>query len=187
MIRMGNSRGLPPDWTALLADHTRAVEEYRAAAGAISLGAWMEPLTPGKWAPAEITAHVAEAYRVLCAELAGAPGMRVLGSRFQRLILRHTVLPRLLAGKPFPIGVRAPRETRPGEIIEDSDVALPGLADLAERFTRELTESAARRSVHLTHAYFGPMSPRQGLRLSTVHTRHHARQLEAASGSGHRS
>jgi hypothetical protein len=187
VISFGESRGLPADWTSLLADHARAVEEYRAAAETISLSAWREPPAPGKWNPAEITSHVMESYRVVCAELAGAEGMRVLGSRLQRLILRHTVLPRLLAGKPFPAGVRAPREIRPRETIEDPGVALEELVNLAERFTRELTQSAARRSVNLTHAYFGPMSARQGLRLLTVHTRHHARQLEAATHSGHRS
>lgn len=183
MIGAPASRGLPPGWTELLNDHARAVQEYNAAAGAVTPGAWMEPLTPGKWSPAEITAHVSEAYRVLTAELAGDAGMRLLGSRLQRLVLRHTVLPRLLAGSPFPPGVRAPRETRPREILADRGAALSALVHLAESFTRELTAQSTRRTIRLTHAYFGPMSPRQGLALLTVHTRHHARQLTAASGS----
>jgi hypothetical protein len=183
MIGAPESHALPPGWTELQNDHARAIQEYITAAGALTPGAWMEPLAPGKWTPAEITAHVSEAYRVLNAELAGHEGMRLLGSRLQRLVLRHTVLPRLLAGSPFPPGVRAPRETRPREIVADRGVALPALVHLAESFTRELTEQSTRRTVRLTHAYFGAMSPRQGLALLTVHTRHHARQLTAASGS----
>lgn len=176
------SRKLPSDWSRRLADHAHAVEGYRAAVDALSRDAWMEPLAPGKWTPAEVTAHVIEAYRVLTAELAGAAGMRVLGSSLQRLVLRHTMLPRLLAGKPFPAGVRAPRETRPREILANPGSALAELARLAEEFTRDLSDkAAAQERGRLTHAYFGLLSLRQGLELLTVHTRHHARQLAAAT------
>jgi hypothetical protein len=106
--------------------------------------------------------------------------MRTLGSRFQRLVLRHTMLPRLLTGRPFPPGVRAPRETRPREIVEDPETALATLASLAAEFAEELTNRAGGR-VRLTHAYFGSLSPDQGIKLLTVHTRHHARQLAAVT------
>lgn len=169
--------GLPSEWPLLLADHSKAVEEYVTAAERLSVQAWMRPLAPGKWTPAEVTSHVTEAYRVLRAELAGTSGMRLLGSRFQRLILRHTVLPRILRGSPFPARARAPRETRPREIVHDLNVALSTLADLTTTFTQELTNQAARQDVCLTHAYFGRLSAHQGLQLVTAHTRHHARQL----------
>jgi hypothetical protein len=181
MIRAA-ARSVPSDWTHLLGDHARAVEEYRAAAGSLDPAAWRTPIAPGKWTPAEITAHVAQAYRVLNGELQGAAGMRMLGSGLQRLLLRHTILPRLLSGKPFPPGVRAPRETRPSEVMEDPALALENLAALAERFGRELAERAAGH-VRLTHAYFGALSPQQGLKLSTMHTRHHAQQLAAINRS----
>jgi DinB superfamily len=168
---------LPSEWPLLLADHSKAVEEYVTAAHRLSVQAWMRPLAAGKWTPAEVTSHVAEAYRVLRAELAGSTGMRLLGSRAQRLILRHTVLPRLLRGRPFPLGVRAPRETRPREVVDDPKVALTTLADLTETFAQELTSQATRKEVCLTHAYFGPLTAQQGLLLLTAHTRHHARQL----------
>jgi hypothetical protein len=169
--------GLPSEWPLLLADHSKAVEEYVTAAEGLSVQAWRRPLAAGKWTPAEVTSHVTEAYRVLRGELAGTSGMRLLGSRFQRLILRHTVLPRVLRWRPFPPGVRAPRETRPREVVDDPKVALSTLADLTETFAEELTNQAARRKVCLTHAYFGPLSAQQGLLLLTAHTRHHARQL----------
>ena len=171
--------GLPSEWPVLLADHSKAVEEYVTAAERLSGEAWMRPLAAGKWTPAEVTSHVTEAYRVLRSELAGTSGMRLLGSRFQRLILRYTALPGLLRGRPFPAGVRAPRETRPREVVDDRKVALSTLADLTETFIQELTNQAALKDVRLTHAYFGPLSAHQGLQLLTVHTRHHARQLSS--------
>ena len=172
---------LPADWIPLLADHSSAVEEYMAAAGRLPAPAWMRPLALGKWTPAEVTSHVSQAYRVLRAELGGEVGMRTLGSRFQRLVLRHTILPRLLTGRPFPPGVRAPRETRPRDVVEDPDTALATLGTLAAEFTEELTARAAGGTVRLTHAYFGSLSPEQGIKLLTVHTRHHARQLTAVA------
>lgn len=183
MIRPSGTRGLSSDWARLLQDHACALRDYCIAAGGIDRGMWMTPIAPGKWSPAEITAHVAEAYRVLSAELEGADGMRLRGSRLQRLVLRYTILPRLLNGSPFPPGVRAPRETRPTEIIEDPALALSTLVSRAEHFTRNLTERAATRDVRLTHAYFGRLSARHGLELSTAHTRHHAQQLAAISRS----
>jgi hypothetical protein len=137
----------------------------------------VSPIAPGKWSPAEITAHVAKAYRVLTVELGGGAGMELRGSKLQRLVLRHTILPRLLSGRPFPPGARAPRETRPTEIIADPVLALTTVVEGAERFTRDLTEKASRQTVRLTHAYFGRLSAREGLELSTMHTRHHAQQL----------
>jgi DinB superfamily len=170
---------LPSNWESLLAEHSNAVNEYVGAAERVPAGAWMLPLAAGKWSPAEVTSHVIEAYRVLRAELAGAAGMRMLGSRLQRLVLRYTVLPRLLTGRGFPSGVRAPRETRPREIVEQPTPALASLRELAEAFARELTAQAAATRIRLTHAYFGPLSAPQGLRLVTVHIRHHARQLSS--------
>ncbi|HET6779058.1 MAG TPA: DinB family protein [Gemmatimonadales bacterium] len=183
MIGPSGTRNLSADWARLLEEHARALQEYCAAASALERAIWMAPVAPGKWSPAEITAHVAEAYRVLSAELGGADGMRLRGSRLQRLVLRYTVLPRLLTGKPFPPGARAPREICPTEIIEDPALAVATLLNLAEQFTRDVTERAATPGVRLTHAYFGRLSPRQGLELSTAHTRHHARQLTAISPS----
>lgn len=171
---------LPPAWDRLLADHDDSLEEYRTGARWVAPIAWMQPLASGKWTPAEITSHVAEAYRVLLAELGGAGGMKLLGSRLQRLILRHTLLPRLIAGRPFPPGVRAPRETRPKVIIEDQHQAMSELAHLAGLFAAELAARAAAGPVRLTHAYFGSLSPGQGLRLLTAHNRHHARQLASS-------
>ena len=183
MTSLPDTRGVSSEWAGLLEDHTRAIEEFRKAVGALDSAVWMAPLAPGKWSPAEVTAHVAQAYRVLSAELAGAAGMQLRGSRFQRLVLRYILLPRLLTGKPFPPGARAPRETRPTEIIEDPDLAVATLVERAEQFTRDLTRCAAIPGVRLTHAYFGRLSPRQGLELSTRHTRHHAQQLTAVQRS----
>jgi hypothetical protein len=162
-----------------MADHAATVDQFVQVVRRLPPQTWSRPLGPGKWSPAEVTSHVIEAYQVLRSELGGAAGMRMLGSPFRRWLLRHMTMPGLLAGRPFPSGVRAPRETRPREITKNPAEALAALTSSAEAFTQELTTRAAAGPVRLTHAYFGPLSPRQGLQLLTVHTRHHARQLTA--------
>jgi hypothetical protein len=183
MTTLPGTRGVSAEWIGLVEAHALALHEYRIAASALDSATWLRPIASGKWSPAEITAHVAKAYGVLTVELDGGAGMGLRGSSLQRLVLRHTVLPRLLTGRPFPPGVRAPRETRPTEIIEEPVVALTRLVERAEQFTRNLTEKAGRQKVRLTHAYFGQLSAPQGLKLSTAHTRHHARQLAAINPS----
>jgi hypothetical protein len=138
------------------------------------------PLTPGKWSPADITSHLTESYQVLHSELRGSPGMRLLGSPLQRWILRVRTMPRILSGSPFPPGVRAPKETRPRVVEADPEKALALLSSRAEMFVQELTEQRAHGRVRVSHAYFGLLSAEDGMRLVTVHTRHHARQLDAA-------
>jgi hypothetical protein len=170
---------LPRNWEALAADHTAAIEQFVLTVRQLAPNSWSRPLAPGKWTPAEVTSHLAESYRILRAELAGGPGMALRLSRFRRWVLRHTILPRILRGGIFPAGARAPRETRPREVIEDAATALRTLTLEADAFAQDLTTRASSGRVHLNHAYFGPMSARQSLRLVAVHTRHHARQLAA--------
>ena len=171
-------QGHPSDWASLLTRHSDAVEDFCRAAGRLGDARWLRPIAPGKWTPAEITSHVTQAYRVVRGELDGQAGMRLLGSRFRRFVLRFTVLPRLLAGQPFPRGVRAPRETRPQEVAANPADALPRLREWAQSLADELSARAGEDTACLTHAYFGQLSARQGIRLLTIHTGHHARQLE---------
>lgn len=172
---------LPQVWTAEATAHAEAVAQFTAAARAVPVLRWEQPLAAGKWSSAEITAHVTEVYAVLRREVAGGAGMQVRGSAFRRWFLRHTVLPRLLQGASFPPGVRAPVETRPTMVSADQASAIATLEQVAGQFMVELTDRQATRPVWLTHAYFGRAPALRGLRMVTVHLRHHARQLVRAA------
>jgi hypothetical protein len=177
-------RGLPSNWNSLLLAHSEALKQYLAAATRIPASAWNEPLSPGKWSPAEITSHLEQSYQVLRSELSGGPGMRVIVPPFRRWLMRFTIMPRLLSDGAFPPGVRAPKETRPREVEASMGRALSVLSEKTELMIRELTDQVPHRRVRLSHAYFGALCPEDVLRLLTVHTRHHARQLEASVGTG---
>lgn len=168
---------LPGDWDVLAADHSAAIQQFVLTVQQLAPDSWSRPLAPGKWTPAEVTSHLAESYRILRTELAGGQGMALRLPRLHRWLLRHTILPRILERGLFPTGARAPRETRPREVMEDASAALTILTEEANAFVQDLTTRASSGRVHLTHAYFGAMSARQSLQLVAVHTRHHARQL----------
>jgi len=112
----------------------------------------------------------------------GAWTQALAGSHLLRWLLRRTMLPAILRGRPFPAGARAPSETLPRELHADPTSALAALEFMADAFARELSAGVSGQRRQLSHAYFGPVSLRQSLRLAAVHTRHHARQLEGGVG-----
>jgi DinB superfamily len=168
---------LPKDWESLSADHQTALQQFVGTVRQLPPGSWTHPLAPDKWTPAEISSHLIASYRIMRAELAGGPGMALRLKPLQRWVLRLTVLPGILRSGSFPVGARAPRETRPVEVVQNLPESLEILATEANALVEELTQRASSGRVRLTHAYFGGMSPRQSLRLLAVHTRHHARQI----------
>jgi uncharacterized damage-inducible protein DinB len=170
---------LPADWPALAGKHSVAIDQFVTIARKLPPAAWGQPLASGKWTPAEVTSHLVESYRILRSELAGGTGMALRLPRLRCWLLRRTLLPGILDRGLFPTGARAPRETRPREVIADIPSALAALTNQASAFVEELTLRASSGRIHLTHAYFGPMSPRQSLQLVAVHALHHARQLAA--------
>jgi hypothetical protein len=171
-----------PAWSRLHADHEAACRGFYQAALAVPAHQWPVPAAPGKWSPAEITAHLVESYRVLRLELSGAAGMRVVVPPMKRWLLRVTVLPRLLRTGRFAPGIRAPKETRPGERAPTAETGVAALQSEVRGFVQELDEGVRRRRVTLTHAYFGRLSGPQALRLCTIHVAHHTRQLSGTSG-----
>lgn len=168
---------LPSDWQRLSQDHRDALNQFVATVRQLTPASWSQPLAPGKWTPAEVNSHLIASYRIMRAELRGGPGMALRLKPLQRWVLRHTVFPRILRHGNFPAGARAPRETRPADVIQDLPQSLAILSNEASLFADELTARATAGRVRLTHAYFGRMSARQTIQLVAVHTRHHARQV----------
>jgi hypothetical protein len=164
-------------WNDALKHHAEAAAELLRGAGSVAPERWSEPLGTGKWTPAQVVQHLILAYEAMLQELSGGPGMRVRTGRWQRLVLRWTVLPRLLRSGEFP-RARAPRETVPADSPADQGETLEAFRRRAAEFAEAVRIARGRgRRATLVHAYFGPMSLRDVVVLCGWHLLHHRRQL----------
>jgi hypothetical protein len=158
-----------------LQDQEAAVEHFADRAGAIPADDWTVPRAPGAWSPAEITEHLVLAFDVVAGEIEGGAGIRVRLGPVLRLLTRWTVLPRILAGRAFPAGVKAVREARPQGASHSRDESLDRLRRAASRF--EAAARAAPERTRITHPFFGRLPLARAVRFSAAHVRHHAAQL----------
>lgn len=169
-------------WARATEAHTAAAEGLVAAVRALPEEAWRRPVAGGKWTPAEIVQHLERTYDVALRELAGGDGMAVVTRPWQRLLLRATIVRRILRGKGFPGGARSPRELRPESDPGVREEALASFREKAERF--EAAAEQARREnagARISHAYFGVFSVADGVLLCARHVEHHTAQLQAAA------
>jgi hypothetical protein len=165
-----------------LALHRVAARELLAAAAAVPDERWEQSYTGEKWSPATIVEHLLITYEVVLAELRGGSGMKVRTTWWQRLLLRATVVPRILLTGKFPEGAPAPREVRPPESTRTRAEALALLEERDAEFEAAVAAASPRQRV--THAYFGASSVRIGVLIVARHIQHHAAQLRrAARGS----
>lgn len=176
-------------WNAATTEHEAAVAEFLVRIADIPAARWQTASAAEKWSPAEEALHVALAYEVGSAAVAGSGGMRLRISPMRAAIYRWTVLPVLLRTGKFPRGAPAPREVRPAgqeaRALSRENVA-GRLARAAAEAVRALRDADSRQpKVTFQHAYFGPLEPLASLRLLSVHTRHHARHLAAGREQPH--
>ncbi len=174
-------------WQKAMQLHTGAAADLVRTAEAIPSERWHTPRAPGKWTPAEIVAHLILAYEVLLRELRGGGGMALRTTWWQRLLLHFTVRRRILGGRGFPEGARAPREVRPGGTALAQTDAIGRLRALAAEF-EAATEAARveRPRARLTHAYFGGSPLEEALRFCARHLQHHHQQLQSLTIEGGR-
>lgn len=159
--------------------HAKAVEDLLATAARIPDMRWKAPRAEGKWSPAETLEHLAIAYDVLLRELDTGVAMKVVTKAWQRIVLRLTIIPRILGRGTFPADARAPREVRPQMPAVDRASAVASFRGKADRFASRIRETRlSRPRTRLTHAYFGRSSLVNALLFTARHIDHHRRQLE---------
>jgi len=160
---------------SLLADHDLAVREYATRAGAIPETRWLAPRADGKWTPAQETQHLILAYEEFLRQLTQSTPVRLRGNPVRRRIARLIGLTSILWRKRIPVAVKAPRAVRPEAVMAGPEELIPRLrsraADFESAFANEWRTNPARR---MSHFLFGALTLDQGIRLISVHTRHHA-------------
>jgi hypothetical protein len=165
---------------AALQEHGAAVEHFADRAGLVAADRWTAPRAPGAWSPAEITEHLVLVFEVVTGEIEGGEGIRVRVGLVIRLLTRWTVLPRILAGRAFPAGVKAVREARPQGAPHRREESLDRLRRAGRCF--ESAARAAPERARITHPFFGRLPLARAVRFSAAHVRHHAAQLPRDPG-----
>ncbi|MGQ0712850.1 MAG: DinB family protein [Gemmatimonadaceae bacterium] len=164
----------------LLQEHDRAVAEFLTRAVAVDSRAWLTPRAEGKWTPAQETQHIILFYNEFLRQLRESTPMRLRSTMIRRIIARLIGLTSILWFERIPVAVRAPREVRPEPITTPATVLLATLRthvdDFHTLFAATWSSEPRRR---MSHHLFGRLSLDQGIRLATVHTRHHAAFLPA--------
>jgi hypothetical protein len=168
-------------WAAARAEHDEVVAEFLATIDRFSDERWLRAPRANKWSAATLTDHVSVTYAYGRNAAQTGVGMRLLVPRPLAWAARTFILPRMLRSKRFPRGAEAPAEVQP---------VLANSIELSrDRAKEELTARAAetlaafedakrnRTSLTITHAYFGPLSLLQTLRMLNAHTRHHAQGM----------
>jgi hypothetical protein len=164
--------------------HDDAAGRYARSAESVAESAWARPLAEGKWSPAQVTDHLVRVFEVMVQELGGGGGMQVRVRGWRQQLLRWTLMPRLLRGRPFPRGAPAPREIRPAPTVEPKEVLLARFRSHAEAFRTAVERAAAQTPGQtLTHAYFGTLSLAEGVTFCARHIEHHHRQVADVAGT----
>jgi hypothetical protein len=171
------------DWDTAMADHDAAMAEVLGAIGEVPESRWTDPPAPGKWSAAEVTLHLVLTYQHLTREQRGEGTIRVLPRPWRSWLLKHLVLPRLLGSAALPRGVRAPREVRPAGPLPSLEGAVVSLSGEGRAWAEAMTRNRVVPRAGATHPFFGRLPLLTMLRITTLHTRHHCRQIERA-GAG---
>jgi hypothetical protein len=165
------------NWKRVLEIHTNAAAALADTAERIPSEQWLLPREEGKWSPGHVLEHLNLTYDTLTRELEGGPGMAVQTTFWQRILLRLTIVPKILRGGWFPSGARAPREIRPAQPAADKDAAIATFRERAKRFDLAAVAAQAKGDVKVSHAYFGKAGVPDSMLLCSRHIEHHQRQL----------
>lgn len=163
-------------WNQVIAESRQALDEFLVFVGGIDEKAWNSPRSEGTWSPAETTEHLRLSYVTLLAEYAKKGGFRIRTTWWQRIVFRLLYLRRILRTGQFPRGVRAPKEIRPTGPYEKA-ATIDGLRSEAEKFLETMETVDLSQFKGLTHPYLGRMSPKDTVRFTTLHMRHHFAQI----------
>jgi hypothetical protein len=169
------------DWNADLQRHGEGIDRLLDAIHSVPAGRWTTPPAERKWSPAEVATHLILTYEHLIREQRGEIVIDVRVPRLKAWMLRRLVLPRLLAGRPIPPGVRSPREVRPSGTLPDVATAAARLGSVAETWASLMSRNHGRGGGRSVHPMFGSLPLETMLQFVTLHTNHHCRQLQRAA------
>ena len=167
------------DLAGAVGDNRRAVESFGATCRRVPEAAWLRPMAPGKWSPARVAEHVALSFELSTRALAGT-FPRTRAPWFLRPLIRRFFLTPVLRNGRFGKGVRAPGVFQPGAPPATPEAGAGRIEAMSRIFEAALETEARAGHDSVNHPFFGPVALVDYLRLQTIHTNHHHRQLPGA-------
>lgn len=164
-------------WNKLAAQHEASMSRYVELAESLTDEQWRAPYAEGKWTPIEITEHLRAAYQIIIDELNGGQGMRLKTKAWMRPFIKLFFLPRIIRSRQMPKNIKAPREIRPTNCVEDRSEALAKFREFGERAQKEIGDRRNDPNAYATHYLMGKIRPLEGMEFVTIHLEHHTRQL----------
>jgi len=160
-----------------LADNRAAVLDLVTAAER-SAATWTTPRAPGKWSPSQVVEHIARGLDEAANVVSGAPSIP-MPPAFLRLVARLFFY-RILKKDAFPKGFKAHNAMNPTSGPATPAEARVRLEGAFARFDQECRKRVAGGQ-HVVDTAFGTVSVEDLVRFNAIHTRHHCKQMPAAT------
>lgn len=164
-------------WNELADKHQASLGRYIMLAERLDAVVWTSPIGEGKWTPIEITEHLRAAYEIVINELTGGQGMKVRTGALTRFFAKLWYLPKIIRTRQMPKNIKAPKEIRPTNCIEDRAEALAALKKFGDLAEKEIGDRRHDPNAYATHYLMGKVRMLEGMEFMTVHLEHHTRQL----------
>jgi hypothetical protein len=163
--------------SAEIADSRAALEELLGAADTAAAN-WTTPRAPKKWSPAQVAEHVArvfdDAANMIEGKQHGFPKMPF----FMKPIFRNVFFNKTVRSGAFPTA----KTFRPFEPVDEPDTPAAARDRVMAAHERYVTACAARAETTGTiiSSVFGAVPVADYMRFTTLHTRHHRKQIPTA-------
>lgn len=165
------------DISAEISDSRAALEELLATADAAAAN-WTTPRAPKKWSPAQVAEHVArvfdDAANMIEGKKHGFPKMPF----FVRPVFRTVFFNKTVKSGAFPTA----KTFRPFDPVEGPETPAAARDRVVAAHERYMTacSAVADRDGTITSSVFGAIPVADYMRFTTLHTRHHQKQIPTA-------
>ena len=164
----------------VLAANRDAVEQL-IRAGEQSGAAWNVPRAPGKWSPSQVVEHVRRSLEEGANGVAGTSSIQT--SSVVLMLLRPVArlyFKRVVKTGEFPTGFKAHKMMDPVTGPATPAEARVRLEEAFANFDQACRRQAARGQP-VANSVFGTVSVEDYVRFNAIHTRHHCKQMPAAT------
>jgi hypothetical protein len=165
------------DIASVASDSRVALDELLATAE-MAGASWTIPRAPGKWSPQQVTEHVARTFDEAANLVGGRPAKFPSMPFFVRPIFRGVFFNKAVRTGVFP-SAKTFKAFNPESGPDDPAAARERLVAAHQKYQDECAACAASDGT-VNSSVFGAVSVADYMRFTTMHTRHHQKQIPTA-------